>query len=100
MIRRRDAFHVVFGVLLAALLVGCDGQGTGENASSFSVDVRVEREDGSPVQGADVAVRPCYSFGCGPGQPSSSARGGAHSKSAELFSWSVQLKDRTTALLE
>jgi len=57
--RRRTSCFLAAVLFPALLLVGCDRQ----TSQPFSVQVRVETEQGSAVDSADVAVRPCYAFG-------------------------------------
>jgi hypothetical protein len=61
MIRRWTCPALVLAVLVpAVLLPGCDQQSPED---SFSVEVRLESEQGTPVEGASVGVRPCYTLG-------------------------------------
>ena len=54
--RRRTSILLIAALLPSLLLIGCDRQ----SSEAFSVEVRVEGEQGNPVDEAEVAVRPCY----------------------------------------
>ena len=65
---------VLFCLLPLALILSCDTLGGNdggnefddfpEGPDSFSLEVRVEDEEGNPIEGAEVGVRPCYEDGC------------------------------------
>lgn len=64
---------VLLSLLSLAILLSCDllggsgGDGFDdfpEGPDSFSLEVRVEDEEGNPVEDAEVGVRPCYETGC------------------------------------
>lgn len=59
MIRRRPCLYLVAALFPALLLTGCDQQ----SPEPFSVEVRVETQQGEPVQNVSVGVRPCYDRG-------------------------------------
>jgi len=54
-------FYVIAILSLVLLLFGCDGQ----RAESFSVEIRVENDNGTPLTEATVGVRPCFESGEG-----------------------------------
>ena len=60
MIRRWPYLYLVAVLLPTLFLAGCDQQ----SSEPFSVEVRVETQQGEPVRDASVGVRPCYTFGC------------------------------------
>lgn len=91
----------VVALLPILLLAGCDQQ----SPEPFSVEVRVETQQGEPVQDVSVGVRPCYGSegeaACGDGPVFSGARVGTASKrasSVELVFWTVE-RDGNAALL-
>ena len=61
-------------LLPLALLLSCDSLGGSDDGNefddfpegpdSFSLEVRVEDEEGEPIEDAEVGVRPCYETGC------------------------------------
>lgn len=65
---------VVLLCVLPLALLSCDSLGGSDNGSefddfpegpnSFSLEVRVEDEEGEPIEEAEVGVRPCYETGC------------------------------------
>ncbi len=65
---------VLFCLLPLALLLSCDSLGGNdggnefddfpEGPDSFSLEVRVEDEEGEPIEGVEVGVRPCYETSC------------------------------------
>lgn len=86
-------------LLLATFTAGCDQQGN----ESFSVEVRVENDQGETIEGATVGVRPCYtpSLGaCGEfGTSTNSAKKAEQAKPVDLESWEVEVLEDNTALL-
>lgn len=90
MIRRWPYLYLVAVLLPTLFLAGCDQQ----SSEPFSVEVRVETQQGEPVRDASVGVRPCYELGdevaCSPSmlfQPVSTA---SAASPVELTSWEVQ----------
>ncbi|PSQ72380.1 MAG: hypothetical protein BRD34_04460 [Bacteroidetes bacterium QH_6_64_77] len=55
MIRRWPYLYLVAVLLPTLFLAGCDQQ----SSEPFSVEVRVETQQGEPVRDASVGVRPC-----------------------------------------
>lgn len=78
------------------LLLGCDTQ----EKDAFSVEVRVENEEGVPVEGASIGVRPCYAIGCGRDEFASQMGEKRRAKSVELVSFEGQVQENGTVLLE
>ena len=73
--------HFSFAIILFIGLASCDTQKT----EPFSVDLKVENEDGKPVGGAEVSVRPCYETACTAG--ASSVQSGLRTNRKELSSF-------------
>jgi hypothetical protein len=103
MIRRWTCLAFALAVLSpAVLLSGCDHQSPGD---SFSVEVRVETEEGTPVEGASVGVRPCYTLGgeedCGSDAIVSGDQHDGQSQQARdviLEKWTVETDDDAVLL--
>lgn len=100
--RRRTCLPLLAVLVPAALLLGCDRQGPD---ASFSVEVRVETEQGAPVEGASVGVRPCYMLGnavsCGGAPIVASPQQAPRpqgTRDVDLVNWDVEV-DESTVLL-
>jgi len=48
-------YYALVFLLVILFLFGCDSEG----GTAFSVNVKIEEEQGTPVEGATVGVRPC-----------------------------------------
>lgn len=103
MSRRWTCLSFVLAVLVSAVLLpGCDQQSPD---APFSVEVRVETEQGTPVEGASVGVRPCYTLdgeeACGRDAiVSSSQRAPAtqNSRDVALVTWLVEADEDAVLL--
>jgi hypothetical protein len=101
MIRRWPYLYLVAVLLPTLFLAGCDQQ----SSEPFSVEVRVETQQGEPVRDASVGVRPCYTFGCELGGSSDATNSSDATKKtrqlkgAELTSFEVTVREGNTALL-
>jgi hypothetical protein len=90
-------FYVIAILSLVLLLFGCDEQG----AETFSVEIRVENETGSPIKEATVGVRPCFESGEGvrcSGQLFSGRAQSVRGTAVELTGWDVRVDGRTAIL--
>jgi len=87
-------YYVIAILALVLLLFGCDG----EEAKAFSVEVQVENDEGSPVEGATVALRPRYDAGqdvwCANERPYGSTQAESEGKAVELSAWKVRADSR------
>lgn len=100
--RRRTCLSLLAVLVPAALLLGCDRQSPDE---SFLVEVRVETEQGEPIEGASIGVRPCYmlggTMGCG-GAPivanSQQAPRPQGTRDVDLISWAVEAEEDAVLL--
>mgnify|MGYP006294409763 CR=1 FL=1 len=90
-------FYVIAILSLVLLLFGCDGQ----RAESFSVEIRVENDNGTPLTEATVGVRPCFESGEGvlcSGQLLSGRAQSVRGTAVELTGWEVRVENRTAIL--
>ncbi len=91
-------YYVIALLVLVLYFFGCDSR----SSSSFSVEVQVENDEGTPIDGATVGLRPCYDTGqdvwCADGPPYSRTRAASERKAVELVAWDVRV-DEGAALL-
>jgi len=97
MIRSRSYLYLVAALFLALLLAGCDQQ----SPEPFSVEVRVETQQGEPVEGASVGVRPCYGSGseaaCGGNALFQGTLASQSTKPVELVAWARSRSPRPSS---
>lgn len=91
-------YYAIVFLLIILFLFGCDS----ESGTAFSVTVQVEDEQGTPVEGASVGVRPCYDVGgetaCGANEIIVGTQSARSAKPVELAAWDVQLDGRNAVL--
>mgnify|MGYP006284224817 CR=1 FL=1 len=91
-------YYAIVFLLIILFLFGCDS----ESGTAFSVTVQVEDDQGTPVEGASVGVRPCYDVGgeiaCGTNVIGRGTRSARSAKAVELAAWDVQLDGRNAVL--
>jgi len=93
----RSYLYLVAALFLALLLAGCDQQ----SPEPFSVEVRVETQQGEPVEGASVGVRPCYGSGseaaCGGNALFQGTLASQSTKPVELVAWARSRSPRPSS---
>lgn len=91
-------YYVIALLIVVLYFFGCDSQ----SSTSFSVEVQVENEEGTPVEGATVGVRPCYDVGrdvwCVDGTGDRSAQASTEQKPVELAAWDARVDNKDVVL--